>query len=49
MPSTSFQTVKIIEVLKKVILPEVFKLNDIVMNKNHRDQAEFSPEKALEK
>ena len=41
---------KQIEVVKEVVLPEVSKLNDTVMNKNHRDQTQFSPEKkTLEK
>ena len=31
--------------LKKVVLREVYKLNESVMNKNHRDQTQFSPEK----
>ena len=38
------------EVVKEVVLTEVFKLNDSVMKKNHRDQTQFSPErKTLEK
>ena len=47
---TSFQTVEQIEVVTEVVLPEVSKLNDSVMNKDHRDQTQFSPEqKTLEK
>ena len=47
---TSFQTVEQIEVVKEVILPEVSKLNDLVTDKDHRDQTQFSPEqKTLEK
>ena len=45
MPSTFFQTVKKIEFVKDVVLPEVSKLNDSVINKNHRDQTQFSPER----
>ena len=38
------------EVVKEVVLPEVSELNDSVMNKNHKDQTQFSPEKkTLEK
>ena len=33
------------KVTEEVVLPDVFNLNDSVMNKNHRDQAQFSPEK----
>ena len=41
--------IKQIEVVKELVLPEVFKLNDSVMNKNQRDQIQFSPEKKLYK
>ena len=34
-----------VDVVKEVVLPEVPKLNDLVMNKNHRDKKQFSPEK----
>ena len=34
-----------VKVTEKVVLPDVFNLNDSVMNKNHRDQTQFSPEK----
>ena len=48
--STCFQTVEHSEVVKKVVLAVILKLNDLVMNKNHRDQTQFSPEKkTLEK
>ena len=44
--STCFQQiVKQIEVIQKVVLPEVSKLNKSVMNKNQGDQIQFSPEK----
>ena len=43
--STCFQTVEQSEVVKKVVLPEVSKLNDSIMNKNHRDKTKFSLEK----
>ena len=33
------------KLLKKVVLPEVWKVNDSLMNKNLRDQTKFSPEK----
>ena len=48
--STYFQTVKHSEFVKKVVLAEILKLNDLVINKNHQDQTQFSPEmKTLEK
>ena len=47
MPLKCFEIVEQIEVVKEVVLPEVSKLNDTVMNKNHRDQTQFSPEKRL--
>ena len=48
--STYFQTVEHSEFVKKVVLAEILKLNDLVINKNHQDQTQFSPEKkTLEK
>ena len=38
---------KQIQVVKEVVLPEVSKLNDSVMNKNHRDQTLLSAEKSI--
>ena len=44
------KTVEQSTIVKKAVLPEASKLNDSVMNKSHRDQTQFSPEKrALEK
>ena len=34
-----------VEVVKEVVLPEVSKLSDTVINKSHRDQKQFSPGK----
>ena len=45
VPSTCFQAVEQIEVVKEVILPEVLKLNESIMNKSPRDETQFSPEK----
>ena len=48
--STMIKTVEQSTIVKKAVLPEASKLNDSVMNKSHRDQTQFSPEKrALEK
>ena len=50
MPSTCFQTAKQVEVIfKEVVLPEVSKLNDSTMNKNHRGQTQLSSEKSSRK
>ena len=50
VPSTFPQTVEKIEAVKEVVWLEVFKLTDSVINKNDRDQVQFSPErKTLEK
>ena len=35
--------------MKEVVLVEASKLDDAVMNKNHRDQTQFSPVKRLQK
>ena len=43
--STMIKTVEQSAIVKKVVLSEVSKLNDSVMNKNHMDQTQFSPEK----
>ena len=40
VPLSSSQTVTQIEVVKKVVLPEVSKLNDSVMNKEQGDQTQ---------
>ena len=45
LTSTHFQTVQQSEVVKKVVLPELYNLDDSIMNKNHRDQTLSSPEK----
>ena len=39
------KTIEQSAIVKKVVLPEVSKLNDSVMNKSHMDQTQFSPEK----
>lgn len=36
-------TVEKIEALKEVAWSEVLKMNDLVMNNNHRDQTQSSP------
>ena len=41
--STYFQTVEHSEFVKKVVLAEILKLNDLGINKNHQDQTQFSP------
>ena len=43
--STMIKAVEQSAIVKKVVLSEVSKLNDSVMNKNHMDQTQFSPEK----
>ena len=43
--STMIKTIEQSAIVKKVVLSEVSKLNDSVMNKSHMDQTQFSPEK----
>ena len=38
--SICFQNVEQVEVVKEVVLPEISKLNEAVMNKSHWDQTE---------
>ena len=45
VPSTFSQTVGQIEVVEKVVLPEVSNMNDSAINKNQGNQTHFSPEK----
>ena len=45
VPSTCFQTVEQIEVVKEVVLPVIYKLNGSVINRKQCDQTQFSPEK----
>ena len=45
VPSTSSETIKQIEVVKDVVLPEVSNLNESVITKRQEDETQFSPEK----
>ena len=45
VPSTLFQTVEEIELVKKAVLPEVPNLNVSAVKKNQEEQTQFPPEK----
>ena len=47
LPSTLFQTVVEIELVKKAVLPEVPNLNVSVMKENQEEQTQFPPEKKI--